>query len=451
MVDKSKKVALKSLVMGLVLWGSLAACAGVRLPGAAPADPLRMTPEEVVEAFYNWALEYPGNAVVEGAFRDSPFLSHSFIQSLDECLNDPQNFFPADPLFLAQSFPKGFRVRGISLAENRAQVVLHQDFGGGAFLDLTIDLVLEDGEWKIDRIQNGNPLTPGGVTKLFYNAYIRSIQAGQSPLIDGTYRSSPYLSAEFIEQIDAQRTSSRSLELDLFSMAAPGLAGVDVYEPVIEGDSATVLVEFFWLVPEGPAREQLRKIHLSKRDGLWQIEEISTQTYADISPEPALQLPLEAWQSYRNERFRFEMRYPPGWVLREEQGGPAINLLLMPADVAQEYRARVERGVLPDRTRPLLVPPFNLTVFQGSRESFDEYFPAKEPDVPVVFDRNPGGIRHLLNGAPLYFLQHSHNSQVWLVVFDQVSTAPRYAAQAKAVEGVLELILQSLNFYSVKR
>jgi hypothetical protein len=120
------------------------------LQSIVPADPLVMTPEEVVESFYNWLIEYPGNPRVDGAFKNSPFLSESYIQKVDEDIKLSVNQLGgADPFFCAQDIPDKVYVNSAEIDNGRASVRLTTSFVNHRLL---IELNLIDGEWKIVKI-----------------------------------------------------------------------------------------------------------------------------------------------------------------------------------------------------------------------------------------------------------------------------------------------------------
>jgi hypothetical protein len=116
-----------------------------------PVDPLVMTPEEVVESFYNWLLEYPGNPRSDGAFRNSPFLSTEFIQEIDDFTRAPA-LGGADPFFCAQDIPDKIYVYPAEIEGGSALVSMETSFTNHR---LQIELNLVDSEWKILHVHCG--------------------------------------------------------------------------------------------------------------------------------------------------------------------------------------------------------------------------------------------------------------------------------------------------------
>jgi hypothetical protein len=126
----------------------LVACRG---QAAVPVDPLVMTPEEVVDSFYNWLLEYPGNPRSDGAFRTSPFLSADYIQAIDEAFEKPA-LGGADPFFCAQDIPEKVFVYPAAIEGDTALVAMETTFANHR---LSIELYLMDGEWRIVKVHCG--------------------------------------------------------------------------------------------------------------------------------------------------------------------------------------------------------------------------------------------------------------------------------------------------------
>lgn len=177
------------------------------------AQPDTDTPAGVVDAFYTWYLERePGDEVAAS--------THLTRRQIDAVTQAGDGRGGADPFLLAQEAPAAIRVEEVSVGQATAQVVLHQYFNADIdeanSWDLTIDLVREEDGWKIDHIQRGSPLTAEGVVQLFYNWYFSygasennsgsisyALAPSGNPLADRAYRSSPYLSAVFITEVDA--------------------------------------------------------------------------------------------------------------------------------------------------------------------------------------------------------------------------------------------------------
>lgn len=190
----------------------------ISIPAAIP-DTER--PAGVVDAFYTWYLDPQGS----GEFTASAYLTQ---RQIDAAAKAMDRRVGADPFLLAQETPAAIRVEEVTVGVGTAQVILHQyfnvaDVDEGNSWDLTLDLVRKDEGWKIDRIQRGSPLTVEGVVQLFYNWYFSygaseqglgsagyALEQSGNPLADKAYRSSSYLSARFIAEVDALLVQFRS-------------------------------------------------------------------------------------------------------------------------------------------------------------------------------------------------------------------------------------------------
>ena len=112
------------------------------------------TPEEVVAEFYTWYLAYIGdpaagemrNPLVDGAYRESGFLSDGFIQELDD-LNLEGS--PADPILMAQDIPQDFSVEPGTEA---GTAIVHLQFGPDSIRHLKVSMVENGGGWMITGI-----------------------------------------------------------------------------------------------------------------------------------------------------------------------------------------------------------------------------------------------------------------------------------------------------------
>jgi hypothetical protein len=121
------------------------------------------SPAGTAKAFYTWTLAYmtAGNEFhnpwVEGAHRQSPFLSQDFIERLDEQLASAEPVL-ADPVFLAQDLPDTFTTAPCQEAEDCALV--NMQYGPAHVRQLKLDLVVEGGRRRIASIQHNGSLEP---------------------------------------------------------------------------------------------------------------------------------------------------------------------------------------------------------------------------------------------------------------------------------------------------
>jgi len=112
------------------------------------------SPEGTAKAFYTWYLGYIGdratgemrNPLVDGAYRESGFLSAAYIQELDELFGEG---IQADPILMAQDIPQDFSVDpGIEAGT----AIVHLQFGAETVQHLKVRMVEEPGAWKITGI-----------------------------------------------------------------------------------------------------------------------------------------------------------------------------------------------------------------------------------------------------------------------------------------------------------
>lgn len=107
----------------------------------------KLSPQEVVSAFYRWYIGYPGNPLVDREYRESPYLAESFVGEVDEIAKEG---FRVDPLLLAQDIPERFTADGVEVSEDEASVVLSLYWGGNPTpTERRIDLRLIDGAWMM--------------------------------------------------------------------------------------------------------------------------------------------------------------------------------------------------------------------------------------------------------------------------------------------------------------
>lgn len=122
--------------------------------GTAAPD---LTPQQVVVKFYRWYIGYPGNPLVDREYRHSPYLAESFVQEIDEALENLSRG-SADPILLAQDVPERFSVGEVSIAAERAEALVYLYWSGNPTpSQRRIDLQLTDGEWKITGVSTIEP------------------------------------------------------------------------------------------------------------------------------------------------------------------------------------------------------------------------------------------------------------------------------------------------------
>jgi hypothetical protein len=88
----------------------------------------------------------------------------------------------------------------------------------------------------------------------------------------------------------------------------------------------------------------------------------------------------QGWRVYRNETYRFELGYPPGWTARETaavEGQPPIgpeNMKLVVMLMPQVWAEALDQGGAPDAEAPVLAP-LTLEVTIGTEGEFWGNYP----------------------------------------------------------------------------
>jgi hypothetical protein len=110
---------------------------------------------------------------------------------------------------------------------------------------------------------------PEQVVTGFYDWYLGAIdlQAGRNPLVDRAYRSSQFLSEDFVARVDDLLDSFERGGYDPFLLAQDVPTEVEVGEAVVSGDIAQVLVETSF---EGHAI----LVTLRRVNGVWKIDDV---------------------------------------------------------------------------------------------------------------------------------------------------------------------------------
>lgn len=311
------------LLIGLVLMlVALAACSAAPLePGqiqtdatatvpapqatAVPTTDERPTgPAAVTQAFYEWYLSYIGdrasgefrNPLVDRAYADSPYLTARYVGQVDEALATMQQG-GYDPILQAQDIPERIEVQEPTPSGDSATVTVLRYWGGNPEPSpMVVHLVRQNGQWLIDNVtpfemvpepQTG-ALEPEAVVAAFYSDYVAAVGAGaaraeQNPLLDGTYRASPYLTPDFVTAVDAFVAEFGPYGFDPILLATDPPDDFTLTVRSAASNRATVIMDRTW-----PGVEQWlpMAIELVNVDGRWLIDHVSLVT-APGSPAPA--------------------------------------------------------------------------------------------------------------------------------------------------------------------
>jgi hypothetical protein len=137
-----------------------------------PAEP--ETADAVVRAFYSWYLGYFGdpagdnfrNPLVDKAYRDTPYLTESFVQHIDELL---QSFNGAgyDPFLCAQDIPTEMSPEVTFTRNGMASVTMRSSFPNHM---VVVDLQPKGHSWLISNVTCAHD--PVGVATAFYTSIL---------------------------------------------------------------------------------------------------------------------------------------------------------------------------------------------------------------------------------------------------------------------------------------
>jgi hypothetical protein len=404
-------------------------------------------PGVVVESFYRWYLDYPGNALADGTYRASEFLTAEFVGRVDEIIAsfDKGGY---DPFLCAQDIPGDLAVGEPVISGETASVVVRQTWNPGteyAFThDVTVSLALVDGGWKIAGIaceapepapaplpEGPIPTTPEGAVQGFYSWYLWYARNVGNPLADGAYRSSEYLTRPFIEKVDEIITSFDKGGYDPFLCAQdiPERFAIDVVE-LVDNDTARVVVSTSF---EGHALT-LSLIRMGER---WAIDDVACSISA--GEETA------AWQVLADEAYGFQMRFPADWAYEDLPPAPAGM------EVPEGMHALKRVLVFAPQGWDGVAPPVNVEVVVGDDKAFRWlYVPPTSSETldingyAVVREiEDIGGVRVI---RTIFISPADENVRV--VVTDYISGFPERVEGHEHVIGLIQQMLTTFKFVS---
>ncbi|MGD9029403.1 MAG: DUF3828 domain-containing protein [Anaerolineae bacterium] len=145
------RFGLSVLGVLMVLAVIVSGCASVRaLAGGKTA-----APEEVVESFYDWYLQYPGNVIADGAHRSSQYLTEGFVEKVDAGVASFEKG-GYDPFLCAQDVPGDLIVGEAEVSGNQARVTVQEVWNPGTEFEFVKEVVVElemmGGGWTIANI-----------------------------------------------------------------------------------------------------------------------------------------------------------------------------------------------------------------------------------------------------------------------------------------------------------
>lgn len=130
---------------------------------------LKADPQETVESFYSWYLEYEGNPLSSGAYKMSEELSPTLVEKIAQEL-DNMDKGSADPIICAQDKPDNFSTSLIEVREAEARVSVKLGFSTME-KQIEIGLIQEDDQWLINEIVCKGEVkkAPGNEVVIYFN------------------------------------------------------------------------------------------------------------------------------------------------------------------------------------------------------------------------------------------------------------------------------------------
>ncbi len=149
-------------IINMLLAAGVLLLVGCASPEAAPPPPtatppvmppVEESPAAVLEAFYQAYIGFPANPLVEGAYRDNPvirgYLTAEWVDQVDATLASFDGMGGYDPFICAQNLPGTITVEQVNRADESAELLVYRGFGGDPGPPLTVQMVREEGVWRI--------------------------------------------------------------------------------------------------------------------------------------------------------------------------------------------------------------------------------------------------------------------------------------------------------------
>jgi hypothetical protein len=121
--------------------------------GPAPDTTLQRSPDVAVEEFYEWYLEFKGQALTSGAYQDSPFLTKGYKDRLANAASSYENLLH-DPILCSLDKPYETSVENVDIKEDgmNSEVIFLQDYYGNP-VRTKVSVVKQGNYWYIDGIE----------------------------------------------------------------------------------------------------------------------------------------------------------------------------------------------------------------------------------------------------------------------------------------------------------
>jgi hypothetical protein len=275
-----------------------------------------------------------------------------------------------------------------------------------------------------------SPTTPPpGAAETVAEFYGWYVSYPGSVVVDGAYRDNeilrPYLSDEFVESIDALRSTFAGRgDYDPFLCAQDIPARFEYAVEYEDGQTAQVRVSRTF---DGSSQPYDMLVDLARRDDRWQIVEThcavetanrpTAATMTPTQPDPlASPTPVTAWETYHNDAYGFQIEHPAAWTPVE-----SFDSRLSESDPVAGYVTFIQ-GAQGAAT------PVALVVIAGPEDTFRLLFPEPEDGRRVLY---VGGrtvtVEQHFDHETYYFIRHPEDGtrRVAVRVIDRSGQADR--------------------------
>jgi hypothetical protein len=491
------------LLSGLIALTVLAGCAGSQA-GVDDAP----SPAQVVEDFYTWYINYPGNVLAEGAHRSSEYLTSAFVAKIDG-IRASFTRGAYDPVLCAQDIPQTVTAGEVVASGDAAEVPITTSFQGHHF---TVKLVRVDDIWKINdvvcsvpEVEVPTPMpTPGP-----------SPSPSEPPASPTPEEASTPADAHERVQIEDAALSlevpSDWLRLEPEWLWAPddgsdvrlGLNWVEIQPPmepeaVMLPNHSQIMqaepVEFAWgsgrrftLEVYAPAETgggkapvesvESHVLVLINRDGarrgydiyasaadaeqLRQLETVLQHVLQSVAlaqptasePAPQVGASTAGWQVFRDETYGFQIRYPRDWTFFEvaltnpELDRPLVRAVhFLPKAWAEQMD---QSGGPPDPSAPAIIAPLAMEVSVGTVEDYRRMYIEPTHSQAVQLGPNQALLEEYASGGVReirYVFEGFEDDAVRLTFRDQISGFPERAQGNQDIIETVDRILTTLSY-----
>jgi hypothetical protein len=257
-----------------------------------------MTPDGVVELFYNWYLREGAGA----AYGESLYLAPAFIAEIDA--RDAAGELAYDPFLRDENWPRSFFImrHEMQVAGDEASIPVQLHYGQETRL-ITISVVRQPAQWRVAGVAGEMPdeaTSAREVVALFVDGYFQQWYAYAEEqglphtgdvnltafLVDVApfFAESPYLTASFAASAAREKVNAEAPEDPIF--LADGVpARMDIESAWVDGDHAEVRVIQRWMNGEDGHRDRALTVTLARVEGRWRIDGVVVADAAIASEE----------------------------------------------------------------------------------------------------------------------------------------------------------------------